>query len=346
VPLWAPSKDMRVGVINDRIAADRRRGVEEYNRLLYVALTRAEDRLVVCGIQPKKALPEACWYALVAKGFARLDATAEDLPVPQPWDGKVQVFASTQDVAPQKPRTTEKAAAPEPLPTWAGHAPDWRALPPQSEPALPSPLAPSRPDGVDLGPVPEAASPLIGSNLISRDVTGGRFQRGQIIHTLLQHLPDLPEADRAEAALRWLARPGLGVTDPPALLRDVLAVLDHPALAPLFGPGSRAEAPLTGVVNGRVVSGIVDRLVILPEGDGAGRILVVDYKTNRTPPASVETVPLLYLRQMALYRAALLAAFPGYCVSCALVWTTGPRVMPLPDSTLDLHASGEILPPA
>jgi len=112
-------------------------------------------------------------------------------------------------------------------------------------------------------------------------------------------------------------------------------VFAHPELAPLFEPGSRAEVPLTGVVAGTVISGLVDRLMVLPD-----RALLADYKTNREPPASVAAVPPLYLRQMAAYRAVLRDAFPGREVSCALIWTTGTRVMPLPPALLDRHAPG------
>ncbi len=104
-------------------------------------------------------------------------------------------------------------------------------------------------------------------------------------------------------------------------------------MAPLFGPGSRAEVPLTGRIGESVVGGLVDRLAVLPD-----RVLVADYKTARTPPARPEDVPVLYLRQMAAYRAVLRAAFPDRPVDCLLVWTTGARVMALPHPLLDSHA--------
>ena len=181
-----------------------------------------------------------------------------------------------------------------------------------------------------MGPVPQAVSPLA-----ARDLSGARFRRGQMAHALLQHLPALPVAERRAAALHWLARPGNLITDPQTLADQVMSVLDHPGLAPLFGPEGRAEVPLTGLVGGAVVGGLVDRLAVLPD-----RVLVADYKTNRTPPARVEDVPVLYLRQMAAYRDVLRGALPGRVVVCALVWTAVTQVMPLPDSLLDRHAPG------
>ncbi len=197
---------------------------------------------------------------------------------------------------------------------------------------MPQPLAPSRPENAGLGSVPAAASPLA-----ERAAGGARFARGQLIHALLQHLPALEPAARQAAARRFLARPGHGLAaaDVDAVVAEVMALLEAPGLAPLFGAAGRAEVPVTGLVAGQVVGGVIDRLAVLAE-----RVLIADYKTNRTAPARVEQVPVLYLRQMAAYRAVLRAAFPGRAVECLLVWTTGARIMALPETLLDRHAPG------
>ena len=157
--------------------------------------------------------------------------------------------ATPQTVEPDRPHALSKARrSPRRCPDWAGMAPDWRGTPPGAEPHLPAPLAPSRPENAALGAVPQADSPLA-----ERDAAGMRFRRGQMVHTLLQHLPALPPDERAEAARSFLARPGSGVPEGAVagLLGSILAVLDHPDLAPLFGPDGRAEVPLTGVVAGQ-----------------------------------------------------------------------------------------------
>jgi ATP-dependent helicase/nuclease subunit A len=191
---------------------------------------------------------------------------------------------------------------------------------------VPTRLAPSRPDGVELGPVPHAASPIS-----TRD-TEGPFRRGSLIHTLLQHLPTLPTATRRDAARRWLMAAAQGVkADEASVIADeTMAVLENPDLAPLFGPGSRAEAPLTGIVRGSVVGGLVDRIAILPD-----RVLICDYKTGRDAPDRAEDTPVLYCRQMAAYRDVLRAIYPDRPVTCALVWTRAARITVLPDAVLD-----------
>jgi ATP-dependent helicase/nuclease subunit A len=120
-----------------------------------------------------------------------------------------------------------------------------------------------------------------------------------------------------------------------AIAGEVMAILQHPTLGPLFGPESRAEVPLTGVIGNVVVGGLIDRLVVLPD-----RVLLADFKTNRRPPASVEATPVTYLRQMASYRAVLSRIFPQRAVHCALVWTREARVSVLPDTLLDAHEPG------
>ncbi len=328
VPLWAPRKEFRCDALDRLRAASRQRQMEEHNRLLYVALTRAEDRLLVCGWQTR-AMKDECWHSLVRRGFEAAGAEREAFG---PWDGDVLRLRSVQSVPAEMPTGSARPDHAGVLPAWIGSAPDWVAAPPPPEPPRPLPLAPSRPEGVELGTVPAAESPLA-----DRESVGNRFRRGQLIHSLLQHLPSLPPEARRDGAVGFLDRPGHGLPAGEAerIADEVLAVMAHPDLAPLFGPDSRAEVPLTGVVADSVVGGLVDRLAVLPD-----RVLVADFKTNRRPPTRVGDTPVMYLRQMASYRAVLRAIFPGRPVRCALIWTRGARVAMLPDEMLDSHEPG------
>jgi ATP-dependent helicase/nuclease subunit A len=329
VPLWAPRKEYRC-VALDRLRATRRqRQMEEHNRLLYVALTRAEDRLLVCGWQNRHPAREECWYSLVQRGFEAIAAEREFFG---PWDGEVLRLGSLQSVPAEIPTVPTRPGHSADFPAWIGSAPDWMPASPPPEPPRPLPLAPSRPEGVELGTVPAAESPLA-----DRDTGGNRFRRGQLIHSLLQHLPSVPAEERLDAAIRFLDKPAHGLPSGEAerIADEALAVMAHPDLAPLFGPDSLAEVPLTGVVAENVVGGLVDRLVVLPD-----RVLVADFKTNRRPPPNVEDTPVMYLRQMASYRAVLRAIFPGRTVRCALIWTREARVAILPDEMLDSHEPG------
>ena len=194
------------------------------------------------------------------------------------WDGESLRHATSQTARARPGDAGRHWSIVANLPAWAGKAPDWRAEPPPPEPERPERLRPSRPEGAELGPVPAVASPLA-----TREPASNRFRRGKLIHALLQHLPDLPVQRRATAARAWLDRPGHGLAagDADLLVAETLAILDHPELAAVFGPGSRAEVPLTGVIAGSVVGGLVDRLAVL-----ADRVLMADFKTNRRPPGA------------------------------------------------------------
>lgn len=327
LPLWAPRKEFHCAAlqkVRDDGAAAR---TAEYNRLLYVALTRAEDRLVVCGWQGRRGVDTACWYRLVEQGMQALGATTTPF---RAWEGATLVHDAPQRAA--VPTLPGPAATGDTVPpAWLGQAPDWRPHDPPPEPSLPRPLAPSRPEGVAFGPVPRAASPL----RPAASPGGDRFRRGALMHTLLQHLPSLPPAEREAAALRHVSGAARDFTpgETASLVREALAVLETPALAALFGPGSVAEQPLTALVGSLVVSGRVDRMAVLPD-----RVLVADFKTGHDAPPDAEATPVLYLRQMAAYRAVLRLIWDSRPVVCVLVWTRGPAVTMLPDWLLDQHA--------
>ena len=317
LPLIAPSDadaDSRTTGFKDDA---KEAGRQEYNRLLYVAMTRAQDALIVCGSRGPRKIDDDCWHTLVERGLRRLDGTVEAAA-----DGLDEPVLRYGSLAADTPPPGPVAA------TGAGSAHDPAILqallaPPPPEAQPPRPLAPSRPA--------EDEPPVFGPF----DAGADRFRRGALIHRLLQYLPDLPEAQRDRAALQYLARPGHGLTDDEQreIAAEIRAVLDLPEARPLFGPGSMAEAPVTGTVGGAVISGQIDRLAI-----GAQTVSVVDYKTNRPPPADAAATPPVYLRQMAAYRALLRRLYPARRVECFLLWTAAPRLMALADSLLDPYA--------
>jgi ATP-dependent helicase/nuclease subunit A len=331
VPLWSPRKEFRPPEVEQAQAAEETAEAEEYRRLLYVALTRAEDRLIVTGALNRRGEGKetGCWYDLVEAGFKRLATEgAEQLSFDpgallgeEGWRTGGWRFASPQREAPDRTREVEAPAA-----LHSTEIPAWARRPPPAEEQPPRPLAPSREEGEERA----AASPVHGGAQGPK-----RFRRGSIIHALLQHLPDLPRERRAAAAEAYLAAPGLGLAEEEAaaIAAETLAIIDDPAFAALFAPGSLAEAPIAGRIGDRVVAGQVDRLAVTDTA-----VLVADFKTNRPPPERVEDVPSLYLRQMAAYRDVLRAVFPGRTVTCALVWTYAARMMALPDALLDAHA--------
>jgi len=323
LPVWVPRKGLDPEAVAEARALALRRADEEYRRLLYVAMTRAEDRLYVCGAGEPK---ERSWHALIQAGLApigdRFEFDNTGLIGPAGWSGPAlrlqgeQVARARDDGA-----FTRRADA-------IAAVPPWLTASPPLEPAPPRPLAPSLP----MGPEPAASSPLAGAADL-----GAGFQRGLLIHRLLQLLPEIPAPLRREAGARYLARPvhGQDPGEQAEILREVLAILEDPALASLFGPDSQAEVPITGLVGTYAVSGQIDRLVV-----GAREVLIVDYKTLRPPPTEPAAIPPAYLRQLAAYRATVQAVFPEHAIACALLWTSGPRFMRVPAELLDSAGRG------
>jgi ATP-dependent helicase/nuclease subunit A len=160
---------------------------------------------------------------------------------------------------------------------------------------------------------------------------GRRFERGLLIHRLLQSLPDLaPERRRASAArFLALALHGLDAEAQRSILDETMAVLEHPECAPFFAADSAAEVPVVGLVGGRPLAGQIDRLVVRP-----GEVLILDYKSLRPAPESPDEVPAIYLDQLAAYARAVGAVYPGRKVRAAILWTDGPRLMAIEEGKL------------
>lgn len=332
LPVFVPRTDTATDVTKAVREKLREQAAEEYNRLLYVALTRASDRLVVCGWETGRTLSDESWYARCVDGFTAAEAVSE--PFDLGWEGSRLILQETATVS----RTMHARAplpSPAPLPAWAGHAPDWTPAAPPAESALARPLSPSRPDDAPFGEQPSTRSPLDIAALTPNAAREAAFRRGTLVHALLQFLPDRPEADRTDIGYNWLLQPGNRLDEQEAarLVARVIAVMESTVLAPLFADGSRAEQRLAGVVGETVIVGQVDRMIVLPD-----RVLVCDFKTNRRPPASVERTPVMYLRQMAAYRALLESLYPGRTVECCLVWTEVPVVTVLPGDLLDQYS--------
>lgn len=324
VPLYAPRRGMEHdGAKEVRAAADRRRD-QEYRRLLYVALTRAEDRLIVCGWeQAAKSGGPGSWYRLVEQA---LGGMAKGVPFdftvlsPAGWAGEGLALHDVQ---------TEPVKAPPPLAPSSGPAdslPAWARVPAPKDPTPSKPLMPSQPEG----PEPAVRSPLGADD-------GKRYKRGTLMHKLLQVLPDTDQAHWRDSAAAWLARPAheLTAAEQREIAGEAIAVLTDPRFAPLFGPDSRGEVPVVGLVGDWAISGQIDRLLVTES-----EVWIVDYKTNRPPPKLAEDVPVIYLQQMAAYRDAMRQLYPGRTVRSLLLWTDGPYTMELPDGLLDRHRPG------
>jgi ATP-dependent helicase/nuclease subunit A len=313
--LWLGSGDedckAQAGAREDRSRDSGR----ELNRLLYVGLTRARDRLILCGILPGNRDEDKLkgWWSAVSEAFA--DRLGDGVRRIDRDDFSFRRFGPDPEVlGPAGAGAPTVAAA---VPPWLGRV---ARAEPLSRLASPSDLG-------DSAPV-AALSPLSGLGGL------GRFRRGELIHRLLQILPDLDPTSWERAARRLLEKEaGLTSDQVSEMTVAALGVLEHPEFTYLFGPGSRAEAGIVGGAaafpEGLRISGRIDRLVVRDD-----EVLFADFKTNRPAPARIEDADPAYLRQLAMYWAVLGDLYPGRKIRAALVWTDGPRLTPAPEPLL------------
>ncbi|ESR26001.1 double-strand break repair helicase AddA [Lutibaculum baratangense] len=308
--VWAPSKKADAPLTAVLREAGVARQMEEHRRLLYVAMTRARDRLYVAGYVGAKGRPEACWHALVDAALPEEIAPQVETP-----EGPARRYRSGE---------ARSAEAGKPAPARA-EAPGWLHRPAPAESAArtvqPSRLVPHRGFAADAAAAEARAAAL---------------QRGTALHRLLESLPEAPPEHRRSRGARALGLllPGLPEERRDALLAEVMAILDDPRFAEAFGPDSRAEVSLGGEVAGvgDRFSAQIDRMAVTD-----GRVLIVDYKSDRAVPASIGEAPAAYLAQLAAYRQLARQIYPEKVVEAAILWTAAPRLDPVPTDLLAPH---------
>ena len=298
----------------------------EYRRLLYVAMTRAADWLIVCGAEGRNRRPAGNWYDLVRNAldpFLIEDSDGEE---------RVLRYRKTPAAAapPLSPVTRETVSAHRALPSWL-----LQSAP--LETVRTAPLSPSSAFDEEIG-----QSAPAGATAIDRQRA---LDRGRIVHRLLQSLPDIPSARRIEAAEHYLssgAARDFSKGERSAMAQQVFAILDAREFADIFAPGSRAEVPIVGRIpydgsESLAVAGQVDRLTIT--GD---TVLIADYKTDGIVPQRLDDAPPAYIAQLALYRAVISRIYPDKTVRAALVFTNGPVLMEVPAASMDRALKAEL----
>lgn len=323
VTIWSPRSGDDPPAARAARMLRQERAVEEQHRLLYVAMTRAENRLIVCGVRPLQAgqLPQS-WYGLIESG---LGATPQGLQRIEPvvaGIGRRRFKVTPPRPAPERAPATQRALS--------GPAPDWLTAHLPAEVAMRPPLLP--------------ATALAAAGLVTGSADEGApaasmaaaAERGRLVHLLLQWLPSARPASRAMVAARLAERhaPGLPGPERSALVVQTLAVLDQPAMAALFGKDSLAEVEIGGDIATRTgplaVAGRIDRLLVTPD-----QVILADFKTTRRPPRHAEAISETTLAQIATYRALLAELYPGRPVRALVIYTSGPLVLEASAAQLD-----------
>lgn len=269
---------------------------DEYRRLLYVALTRAEDRLYIAGYTSQNDANPNSWYKLLENNLVSNIKLEEK-------DKRI-IYETLQENSFETCNTSIQQDV---------IIPDYTALlvPPQAESPLAKPYSPSKnmDDETEI-----VASPL--------EENGNFYKRGTVIHKLLQYISTVNITNRETAASLFLEKqlPEFSEKERQYIVKEVLNLCN--TYLDLFSTNSLPEVPIIGETDGKIISAKVDRLVICKD-----KIMIVDYKTNRPAAKNVSEVPEIYLNQMAIYKKLLQKIYPDKIVETYLLWTNTCNMM-------------------
>lgn len=337
LPLWVPGKAVENSITMGDAERLRQAGEEEYRRLLYVGMTRAADQLIICGYRGMRAVPDS-WHNLVRSAFEAANGHLE----PRCFESPQERWNGWRWMVKDRIGKTFETWQDDKTDSVSNLLPDALSTPLPPDPWLPRPLSPSE-AGVIVED--EAEDLRVTSPLFSEGTKAGRAaERGRLTHRMLQILPEFPVNERRSAAQRYLSRAARFWTEEErrVQLDSVMRLLEDPAYAPLFAEASRSEVAIMGTLRlgsrEYAISGRIDRLVI-----SAQEVLVVDYKTNRSPPTDQQSIPLAHRAQMAIYREILKPLYPGRRIRACLVYTHSGTVLALEEGVLD-NSLAEITP--
>lgn len=321
--IWQPTKNTRSQCCDNALDALKERAKQEYRRLLYVGMTRAEDRLIVCGYKGRKQT-SGTWLDLVADALMPLARTVEVAPADGVIAHRYQVSAPLLPLSGEE-KPVESGVPIPPPPTYL-----FEKAPPEN--GLPRPLAPSGAallieDAPNIDPALMIVSPILEAGQTERSTFA--IERGNIIHALLQYLPDIAPDKRPDLARGFIERQAghWQKEDRDDALASVFAIIENEALRTLFAPDSRAETALMGVIDiggiNRSVSGQIDRLSVCNDV-----VVFADFKTGRVPQ-NIDEIPDAYILQMALYSRLLQQLYPAHAINSLLIYTQGPKLFAL-----------------
>ena len=272
--------------------------LEEYNRLLYVALTRAGEQLYICGYSNKNTPNENSWYEVCRQSLAKLTSADSNHSL---------IYETNSEIITPKTSSTKTKKEDSAIS-------DWLYIPVAPEPPLAKPLTPSHQNDDNLCTI----SPL------SAVDNSHLYIRGNLIHKLLQFLPSQKTSLQEQAARNFLQNQAadLSPDEKEKIITEVMSLIHNPTFAPLFSENSLAEVSLMGQADDQIISGQIDRLIVLPN-----KVMIIDYKTNRPAAQTLSDVPEAYRKQMQAYKKLIAHIYPDKKVETYILWTNTAHIM-------------------
>ncbi len=329
--LWRPDKS--VANTQTRLADETqiRGGEEEYNRLLYVAMTRAADQLIVCGYSRGQPGEHRYWHRMVS------EALVDEAEISTDVDGNVIAWRWQRPNARSIQRRPVLPADKDHQPPVRDHVaelPSWITAPLAGASRFVPPLTATGANAyIQARPFRAESEDLLAG---SDRGASGPARRGIAIHRLFEILPQLPTKRRQSYASAYLQHhlADLNQSERNHIADTIIATIDNPPIDGLFAAGSQSEVPIAGKlsISGqvRVVNGVIDRLVV-----GADNVAIVDFKSGHHIAGQIDSLPDEFAVQMALYRALVAKIYPHKPIRCYILWTRTGTLMELPTSWLE-----------
>lgn len=272
--------------------------LEEYRRLLYVALTRAEERLIVCGYANHDSINDNTWLKICEK---TLQSVAK-------VNNEKELIVQSEAMVEVKPKN-KYFISPQ-----AQDAVGWLETDSPKENPLAKPYTPSKLEDADKDE--DSVSPL-------KDNVN-YYRRGSLIHKILQFLPADDSVDKSEVIAEYINKnaPDFSTADKAQITQEILSLLAKEEYRELFGKDSRAEVPVFGEVGGKIISAQIDRLVVQKD-----KIIIVDFKTNRPAKKTLEETPDSYIKQLDVYKKLISLIYSQHNIETYILWTNEARLM-------------------
>jgi ATP-dependent helicase/nuclease subunit A len=323
-PLWSPSATIFNQYLSDYQKEHQKKIEDEYQRLLYVALTRAEDRLIVCGSlnRTQSDCSDLSWYQSVKNGLLKTDYVEvkweKDLEYMVDDNPSAIIYETHRQSSLETSHKDTKLSENYDCPTWIRKSISMTPDHKNTQTIRPSYI--DRDDTAVLSPLANIDDSY-------------RFRRGNLTHDLLQYLPQYNVEERHELGQLYLEKQASDL--PPDIrnniLSEVMTIITDETFKPFFSKGSMAEVPVSGKIEKPdgsydFISGQIDRLYV--DGD---HVWIVDYKSNRPSPRNTNDIPRQYKKQLSAYKSLIEQIYPKHHVKCALLWTDGPHMMEVVD---------------
>ncbi|WP_264338298.1 UvrD-helicase domain-containing protein [Wolbachia endosymbiont (group A) of Cheilosia soror] len=297
--------------------AKREKKLEDYNeylRLLYVALTRAEDELYILSKEP---VQKGSWYDLITKYGEPYEKKQRDL---QPiFKEKVEVLcvnANYPYIYKKRDYFDVPVISLPPNLSMSFQCLTLESSKKEGEPASATRSPVSFQHSLSSFQHPSLSSQCLTLGSSKKEekpasatwITDG-YARGLIIHSILQYMPKIEKDRRKNWVRKYLDNINTS-EDKDEIYNKILAFNEKYGY--LFDLEGKSEITLSGTIDGKSVLVRLDRLCITQD-----KAIIIDYKSHRN--VSVSSLDEIK-KQMLIYKTLVQEIYPNKQVECVVIW--------------------------